>query len=72
MSAYLARKFLKMIKFSTFKSLATLLLREGCRKKMRQKYGLLPNQGEGGSPRVIKNQTPFLEKYFFSELVESF
>ena len=22
--------------------------------------------GEGGSPRVIKNQTPFLEKYFFS------
>jgi len=28
--------------------------------------------GGGGSPRVIKNQTPFLEKYFFSELVESF
>ena len=26
----------------------------------------------GGSPRVIKNQTPFLEKYFFSELLESF
>ena len=46
-------------------------IREGCRKKMQQKYGLLPNQG-GGSPRVIKNQTPFLEKYFFSELVESF
>ena len=22
----------------------------------------------GGAPRVIKNQTPFLEKYFFSEL----
>ena len=40
-------------------------------KKMRERYGLLPNQG-GGSPRVIKNQTPFLEKYFFSELVESF
>ena len=29
-------------------------------------------QTGGGSPRVIKNQTPFLEKYFFSELVESF
>ena len=27
---------------------------------------------DGVSPRVIKNQTPFLEKYFFSELVESF
>ena len=47
------------------------LLGKGAEKKMRQKYGLLPNRG-GGSPRVIKNQTPFLEKYFFSELVESF
>ena len=28
--------------------------------------------GGGGSLRVIKNQTPFLEKDFFSELVESF
>ena len=46
-------------------------LGKGAEKKMQQKYGLLPNQG-GGSPRVIKNQTPFLEKYFFSELVESF
>ena len=46
-------------------------LGKGAEKKMQQKYGLLPNQG-GRSPRVIKNQTPFLEKYFFSELVESF
>ena len=40
-------------------------------QKKGEKCGLLPNQG-GGSPRVKKNQTPFLEKYFFNELVESF
>ena len=41
------------------------------------KCGILPNRGEGGeggggAPREIKNQTPFLEKKIFSELVESF
>ena len=33
-------------------------------KKIRKKYGLLPNQG-GGSPRVNKNQTSSLQMCFF-------
>ena len=50
----------------------TLRIREGCRKKCGKSMVFYQTGGWGGSPRVIKNQTPFLEKYFFSELVESF
>ena len=49
----------------------TQRIREGCRKKNAGKVWSFTKPG-GGSPRVIKNQTPFLKKYFFSELEESF
>ena len=42
------------------------------KKKCGKSMVFYQTGGGGGSPRVIKNQTPFLEKYFFSELVESF
>ena len=39
-------------------------------EKTRKKSGLF--QTGGGSRRVVKNQTSILEKYFFSEHIESF
>ena len=42
------------------------------KKKNAAKVWSFTKPGGGGAPRIIKNQTPFLEKYFFSELVESF
>ena len=55
----------KQIKFASYLLIMTLLLcyylffREGFKKKMRQKCGLLPNQGGEGSPRVIETKTCF-------------
>ena len=46
-----------------------LTIREGFKK--RRKVWPFTQPG-GRAPRVIKNQTSFLEKHFFSELVESF
>ena len=63
-----SKKF-NMVEFACLQCMCCL--RERFKKNKGEKYGLLPNRGRG-SPRVIKNQTPFLEKYFFSELVESF
>ena len=51
--------------------LTTSILKGRVQKKNAAKLWSFTKPG-GGSPRVIKNQTPFLEKYFFSELVESF
>ena len=42
------------------------------KKKIRKKSGLFPTEGDGGSRRVVENQTSILEKYFFSDHVESF
>ena len=50
-----------------------LAFREGVKKNAANaKVWSFTSPGGGGSPRVIKNLTPFLEKYFFNELVESF
>ena len=49
-----------------------LILGKGSKKHIWKKYGLLPNRGEGGSARVMKNQTAFLKKVFFREYLESF
>ena len=39
------------------------LLREGFKKKIGKKYGLLPNRGEGrGSPGVVKKPYCFVRK----------
>ena len=49
-------------------------LGKGAEKKMRQKYGLLPNQG-GGVSEGNKKPNPFFGKVFFQwafQWVESF
>ena len=46
-------------------------LGKGAEEKKRKKFGLLPNCGEGVS-EGRKKQTSILEKYFFTEHVESF
>ena len=50
----------------------TRWLREGCRKKNRKNCVLLTNQGGREVKKKKKRQTSSLEKYFFSEHVESF
>ena len=48
------------------------VLGKGSEKKIRKKSGLFPTEGDGGSRRVVENQTSILEKYFFSDHVKSF
>ena len=46
-------------------------LGKGAEKKTRKVRSFAKSEG-GGSRRVVKSQTSILEKYFFSEHVESF
>merc|ERR1712055_339418 len=43
-------------------------IREGLKKKIRKKYGLLPNRGAGGSARVVKKPNCFFEKSIFQRV----
>ena len=47
-------------------------LREGFKKKLGKSMVFCQTGGEGGSERVMKNQTAFLKKVFFREYLESF
>ena len=47
-------------------------IREGSRKKNPEKLGPFDKPGGGGQKKKKKRQTSILEKYFFSEHVESF
>ena len=47
-------------------------LGKGSKKKLGKSMVFCQPGGEGGSARVMKNQTAFLEKVFFREYLESF
>ena len=56
----------------TFFNQKLIRLREGCEKKKTGKKRVFCQTGGGGSRMVVKCQTAILEKYFFSQHVESF
>ena len=45
------------------------ILGKGSKKEIQKMYGLLPNQGAGGSARVVKKPNCFFETSIFSESI---